>query len=96
MKSWLSKLVSGDDREVSILHVVLIVVVLAFSLPVMVVSIQAAWYAWNHGFVLLPELGDTIKKFAEAYGFVSSSTGAAWALKGGGQALANSNNGQPH
>jgi putative intracellular protease/amidase len=61
-----------------------------------VVSLQAAYYAYEHAGSLLPDLGETIRKFAEAYGFVSGSTGAAWALKGGGQALANSNGQNNH
>lgn len=93
MKAWLLKLFSGNDTEVSVLHVAFVVVVLAFAIPVVVVSVQVAGYAWAHGWNLLPDLGDTIKKFAEAYGLVTSSTGAAWALQGGGKALANSNNG---
>lgn|GEM_PF-2870901 len=87
MKRWVGKLVSADDAEVSVLHVVLVFAVLMFAIPVAIVIAAAGGYALAHGWKLMPGFGGAIKDLADAYACVTGSTGIAWALKGGGQAL---------
>ncbi len=89
MKAWFGKLVSADDGEVSVLHVVLVFSILMFSIPVTLLACASCGYAWVHGGMLPREFGKTVRDLADAYAYVTGSTGLAWALKGGGQALGN-------
>jgi hypothetical protein len=89
MRAWLGKLISADDAEVSVLHVVLVFAIAMFAIPVLFVAGLGCGYAWTHGWVLMPDFGKTVRDLADAYAYVTGSTGVAWALKGGGQALGN-------
>ncbi len=89
MKMWLARLVSADDAQVSVLHVALVFALLMFSVPVMCAACAGFAYSLAHGWAIAPNFGKTVRELADAYAYVTGSTGVAWALKGGGQALGN-------
>ena len=86
-RTWFRQLISANDAEVSVLHVVLVFSIVMFLIPVLFVAGVSCGYAWTHGWMLMPEFGKTVRDLADAYAYVTGSTGIAWALKGGGQAL---------
>ncbi len=89
MKTWFARLVSADDAQVSVLHVVLVFAILMFSIPVLCAASAGFAYSLAHGWAIAPNFGKTVRDLADAYAYVTGSTGVAWALKGGGQALGN-------
>lgn len=88
MIRWLRALLSGDDREVSVLHVVCIAVLAVFGvlLPAVVAG-TAAMYALRHGWSLMPGIEGIAKDLGLAFGTAQTSVGAAWSLKGLGGRL---------